>query len=140
MKKVFLISLFCIISQNLFSQEKYSSDYDSLVRLAKIEKKVVVLFFGADWCSPCNKLFLEANINKENNFFLKSFSYYYFVNVDQYENLELVTRFNVSLFPSIVIYNPVSRNFILKRGSLPLKFIDETVEKVLKSQNTKYAQ
>lgn len=133
MKRTFLLTFLIFIgTENLFSQAKNSLDYNSLVRLAKKEKKIIILFFGADWCVPCKNLITEVNTLSAKHKQLYNNSYYYYVDVDRFDSPEFLHRFSVSTFPSTVVFNPKSGKFVHKQGSLSLNNLDESVNKLLR--------
>jgi thiol:disulfide interchange protein len=120
----------------LFSQAKNTRDYNSLVRLAKKEKKIIILFFGADWCVPCKNLIAEMNTLSAKHRYLNNESYSYYVDVDHFDSPEFLERFSVDTFPSTVIFNPKSGKFVIKQGSLSLNNLDDWVNKLLESSES----
>jgi thioredoxin-related protein len=130
-RTVLMILLVFLNFGNLFSQTKSTLDYNSLIRLAKKENKIIILFFGADWCIPCKNLIAEVNTFTGNYNFVYNNSYYYYVDNDRFESSEILERFSVNTLPSTIIFNPKSGKFVLKIGSLSLKSLDESVNKLL---------
>jgi thiol:disulfide interchange protein len=138
MKRSFLLILMVFMTAGkLFSQAKNTRDYNSLVRLAKKEKKIIILFFGADWCVPCKNLIAEVNAWSAKYKYLNNYSYYYYVDVDQLDSPEFLERFNVSTFPSTVMFNPKSGKFVIKKGSISLNNLDESVNKFIEISDYK---
>ena len=130
-RTVLMILLVFLNFGNLFSQTKSTLDYNSLIRLAKKENKIIILFFGADWCIPCKNLIEEVNTFTGNYNFVYNNSYYYYVDNDRFESSEILERFSVNTLPSTIIFNPKSGKFVLKIGSLSMKSLDELVNKLL---------
>jgi thiol-disulfide isomerase/thioredoxin len=136
-KRIFLLILLIFITRgNLFSQTKNLLDYNGLIRLAKKENKTIILFFGADWCIPCKNIIAEVNTFSADYKFLYNNSYYYYVDNDSFESTEILERFSVNTLPSTIILNPKSGKFVLKIGSLSLRNLDESVNKLL--QNSEF--
>ena len=133
-KRIYLSILLVFITVgNLFSQSKNTLDYDNLIRLAKKENKIIIVFFGSDWCVPCKNIIAEVNTFSNKYKYLNNKSYYYYVDNDHFESLEFLERFSITTLPSTIIFNPKSGKFILKLGSLSLKNLDESVNKLLQT-------
>lgn len=137
MKRTYLMILMVLITTgDLYAQAKNTLDYNSLVRLAKKEKKIIILFYGAEWCAPCKNLIAEVNTLSPKHKYLSNESYSYYVDVDHFDSPEFLERFSVSTFPSTVIFNPKSGKFVIKQGSWSVNNLDESVNKLLTSSES----
>jgi len=65
--KFILFISFLIFSSNIvFGQANWTTDYESSLAKAKLEKKpVLLLFTGSDWCPPCQRLHKAIFDSKE---------------------------------------------------------------------------
>ena len=124
---LYFIFLFCntiIAQQNL-------DDYDRIVRKAKKEKKVLVLHFGAQWCSPCINNWKETNEQIYNYRFISTRSLQLNIDIDKFESAELVDKFGVVIFPTVLLFNPTSNKSVRLKGSISATYLDKQIAKIL---------
>jgi thiol-disulfide isomerase/thioredoxin len=78
---------------------------------------VIVILFGADWCPPCLNLknvYLNASNDNTN---LKENTLFYYSDVETIEGKEFKDRFDVTEFPTMVVFSPKKYTYF--------KFINE---------------
>ena len=83
----------------------YDGSYDNLLREAKKQHKPVILDFWASWCGPCKKLDQETFIDKDFATYLNENFLVYKVDIDSFDVMEIVYRFYVKAFPTLLIAN-----------------------------------
>lgn len=91
-------------------------DYQQGMDLSESEKKPVFIYFYADWCSPC-KLLRKTTLNdadiisylNENYISIK-------VNVDKEK--DLVRKFRINAFPTLIFVSFVSQKSDVHKGYL----------------------
>jgi thioredoxin 1 len=81
----------------------YSGSYDNMLRDAKKLKKNIVLRFGGDWCNSCNKLDNETFSDTRLTEFLGDHFIVYKINIDSPLGKEITEKFNVDIFPTLLI-------------------------------------
>jgi len=88
-----------------FSAEKIfyqSESFNSILEKARKNHKPVIIEFRATWCAPCVKMENTTFKNSRIKRYLKDNFYTYGVDVDEYIDLDLVTRFGVKSCPTFV--------------------------------------
>lgn len=80
------------------------ADISRAFAVAKTESKPVLLYWGASWCPPCNKL--KATLFNRQDFITQSTSFVA-VNIDGDlpSAQKLGTRFKVSGYPTMILFN-----------------------------------
>jgi len=101
MKKLLLLLLIApIIGKSQIKLRAYSvENFNTLLLLAKEQKKPVIIDFVADWCGPCKKMDRELWKSEE----FKKLNNYIFIEVDIDVNTALSSRFRVSSIPRVII-------------------------------------
>ncbi|WAC75711.1 thioredoxin family protein [Roseateles sp. SL47] len=80
-------------------------DIDRFFAQAKAEKKPVLLYWGAKWCPPCNQL--KATLFNRADFIEQSKAYIAVgIDGDAPGAQRLGTRFKVSGYPTLILFNP----------------------------------
>jgi thioredoxin 1 len=81
----------------------YAGSFDNLLREAKKQNKTVLLDFWATWCSPCHRLDKETFANKSFGNFANQNILVYKVDIDSKDGQEIVAKYGVQVFPSMVL-------------------------------------
>jgi thiol-disulfide isomerase/thioredoxin len=83
-------------------------DVDRAFTQAKAESKPVLLYWGADWCPPCNQL--KATFFNRQDFAAQSKSFVaVHIDGDRPAAQKLGARFKVSGYPTLVLFTPAGK-------------------------------
>lgn len=149
MKKIFVITTLLAFSLGLVSFQRsftstppsnsvfYQGSYDNLFREAKKQNKLILLDFWAAWCSPCAKLDRETFTDKELGKFLGRDFLVYKVDIDSKEGKEIVEKYGVKVFPTLLAFNPKVGNVSNLKGFYPPNFLQKELTKI-RNRNTIY--
>ena len=81
------------------------ADVNAAFALAKAESKPVFVYWGAKWCPPCNQV--KATLFNRQDFIERSRAFVpVYVDGDSPGAQKLGTRFKVSGYPTMVLFNP----------------------------------
>src|SRR5258708_31679593 len=82
-----------------------SGDVDAVFAAAKSDRKPVFLYWGAKWCPPCNQV--KATIFNRQDFIERSRHFVpVYVDGDSPSAQRLGSRFNVSGYPTMILFTP----------------------------------
>jgi len=82
-----------------------ASDVDAAFAKAKAESKPLFLYWGAVWCPPCNEV--KANLFTRQDFIARSRNFVpVYLDGDAKGAQKLGARFNVSGYPTMVLFTP----------------------------------
>jgi thioredoxin-related protein len=117
MKIVLFIFLTVLVSNNLFSQDWQTNFEKAQLEAKQLEKPLILVFSGSDWCAPCIKLDKQIfqtdafkNYANENAILVKADFPRKKQNALSYklqsQNKELAERYNKNgFFPYVLILN-----------------------------------
>ncbi len=81
------------------------ADIDRAFTQAKVQKKPLLLYWGANWCPPCNQL--KATLFNRQDFAAQSKHFVaVFVDGDRPAAQKIGARFKVSGYPTMVLFTP----------------------------------
>jgi len=84
----------------------WTNDIESAQKLANNSDKNIVVFFTADWCSPCRimkrKVFADNQVMKAINSKVVSVE----INIDDPNSEALVKQYNIGATPTTIFINP----------------------------------
>ncbi|AOW20275.1 thioredoxin family protein [Urechidicola croceus] len=150
-KRILFLFIFVGFSAVLFSQETHDgwqNDYDEAVKIAKNEKKPILIFFtGSDWCGPCKMLMSDFfQSSKFKSIAAENFVLY---EADFPKNTDLLTPqkrkknyylgglYDVKSYPTIVIIDSDGTQLGRRKGynlmrdsSYHFKLIEQTLSKI----------
>lgn len=125
--------LFCISTLNAANAHangiKWITNYEEAIDLGKSSSKPVILFFtGSDWCGWCNKL--EEEVFDTQEFASLAGNKYVFLKLDfplyapqpqqlSAQNKQLQKKFNITSYPTIVIFDAQTQQQIGTTGYRP---------------------
>ena len=88
-----------------WKQASSDADVDAAFALAKSESKPVFVYWGAKWCPPCNQV--KATLFNRQDFIERSRAFVpVYVDGDSPGAQKLGSRFKVSGYPTMVLFNP----------------------------------
>ncbi len=106
----------------------FSGSYDNLLREARKQKKPIVLEFWAAWCGPCQKLDKETFKNKNLGEYIKDNYLIYKVDIDTFDGMEIVDRFAVDVFPTMLVLDNKGHQISKMNGFYPASFLQKELE------------
>jgi thioredoxin 1 len=113
----------------------YVGTYDNLIREAKKQKKAIILDFWATWCDPCNKLDKETFSNKELGNYIKDNFLIYKVDIDTFDGVQIMERFSLGVFPTLVVFDPKSGLVRKFKGFYAAGHLQKELEKIQSAHN-----
>jgi len=129
-----LTLFFILISPNLLTavdDSPWLTDYETAIQRALFEKKPILLSFtGSDWCIWCQKLDAELFHMPEFLLGIDKVAVPVRVNFPQRRRLQpvqtktnriLKDRWKVDTFPTVILYDPQTDEFIWRHGYLNTK-------------------
>jgi|TARA_B100001964_G_C14260524_1_gene615184 protein disulfide-isomerase len=79
------------------------ADYYEGLRISEGENKLLLLYFGADWCGFCQKMDEEVLNTSEVSSVIHEKFIPVFLNVDLDDNSKLISNYRVTVTPTFII-------------------------------------
>jgi len=94
-----------------------TGDVDAVFATAKADGKPVFLYWGAKWCPPCNQV--KATLFNRQDFIERSRHFEpVYVDGDTPSAQKLASRFNVSGYPTMILFTPDGREITRLPGEV----------------------
>jgi len=101
-----LFIIFCPFSDTFAQANPFSNDgFEVALQRSKSEKKQILLFLYADWCSHCNKMKKEVFTNAEVANFITANFVAIAIDAEKGEGIRLKKKYGVNAFPSFFFLN-----------------------------------
>lgn len=113
--KIFLALAFCLLmASSAFADEQvWLKDYDVGLEQAIKEKKPILVFVTAKWCSFCTMMHNSTLTNKSVVVELKE---YILVEIDYDNNPELCAKWGAEKLPTLIIFNQFGEKVVSESG------------------------
>jgi len=116
-----VIGLLCTAT---FADEGWLDSFDDALKQAGSEKKLVLVDFTATWCGWCTKL--KEEVFEKDEFKQYVADKFVLVAIDADKNRELVDKYGVNGFPTIMVLDEAGKEVHKIVGFKPLEgFIEE---------------
>ena len=118
---------FLLVQMPVWSEEGWLTNLDDGLKQAKADNKRVLVDFTATWCGWCTKLKNEVFDKKEfSDYAAKNLV---LVSIDADQNRELVDKYKVSGFPTVMVMDGEGKVVDQIVGFKPLEGFLETLKK-----------
>ncbi len=117
----------------------YKGTFDNLLRESRKTDKPIILDFWASWCGPCKKMDAETFKNQDLASYVNANFLVYRVNIDTFEGMEIVEKYDVEVFPTLIITDKRGNKKELLKGFYPPNYLNTELRKIQAEHNL-YAQ
>ncbi|HNV69579.1 MAG TPA: protein disulfide isomerase family protein [Candidatus Ozemobacteraceae bacterium] len=138
LRSLFVLVLCFLLTASLalVASDDWLKNIDDGLKQAKAENKIVMVDFTATWCGWCKKL--QTDVFDREEFQKFAAEHLVLVSIDADANRDLVTKYGVEGFPTIVFLNANGDKIHTISGYLPLEgFLSELQEAQKKSNGGK---
>jgi thioredoxin-like negative regulator of GroEL len=116
MRRLILISLFALAgcTEAAEAPPGWMTDYEAAASLSKRSNRPMLLEFGASWCAPCKKLDATTLRDKDVAYYVESG--FIAVKIDGDQSPQLVEKFKVRGFPTLIMLSPDGKEIARRSG------------------------
>ncbi len=104
-------------------------DFDTALKNAKNENKIILANFGARWCPACVRLENEILTDKKFKNLTKSYVKIK-VDIDQFSSFVIKDKYNVKGVPTILFLTPAGKEITRFYDFQPMSFINEVINEI----------
>lgn len=108
-------------------------DVDAAFATAALEHKLILLYWGAVWCPPCNQL--KATLFKDRDFIAKTrLLVPVYLDGDTANAQQLGEKFNISGYPTLILLKPEGEEITRIPGGMDLSQYEAVLELAIQMQ------
>ncbi|RCK80288.1 MAG: Thioredoxin Disulfide Isomerase [Candidatus Ozemobacter sibiricus] len=125
---VLVLAVCGLVAGAAFAEEGWLDDLDAAVKQAAEQKKLVLVDFTASWCGWCTKM--KEDVFDKDEFKALAGEKFVLVTIDGDKHRDLVDKFGVQGFPTLVILDGEGKEVHKIVGYKPLTPLLEELKKL----------